>query len=157
VFAFDASGDPVDAWSTLGGAISLARAELGALLEIEPNDMKPLDHQRVTVPFARGSIWYAPADRSRPADATLWVVKLGVPDGAPWDVRAYARSSPSFPTDGTLHQLYGADQLEAYRALGEYATQQMLTRYLMEQQPVPAPDPPPVPHSMDTQGLTVAA
>ncbi len=132
VLAFDASGDPVDQWSTIGGAISLARTELGAHVEIDPDHMQPLDSQRVGVPFARGDIWYAPVDRSRPPDATLWVAKLGIPKRAPWDVRAYARRSPSFPTDSTLHQLYGADQLEAYRALGEYSTQQMLARICAE-------------------------
>ncbi|MEN3304349.1 MAG: hypothetical protein V7603_551 [Micromonosporaceae bacterium] len=134
VFAFDASGDPVDQWSTIGGAISLARTELGAHVEITPGDMQPLDGQRVRVPFARGNIWYAPVDLDRPPDAMLWLTKLGVPEGAPWDVCAYARQSPSFPTDGTLNQLYGADQLEAYRALGDYSTQQMLTRYLAERE-----------------------
>jgi len=133
VLAFDASGDPVDQWSTIGGAISLARTELGAHIEIDPEQMQPLDNQRVSTPFARGDIWYAPVNRSQPPNATLWIVKLGIPDHAPWDVRAYAQRSPSFPTDSTLHQIYGADQLEAYRALGEYSTQQMLAQISAEE------------------------
>jgi hypothetical protein len=56
----------------------------------------------------------------------MWVTKLGIPDGAPWDVQAYAKRFTTFPNDPTIQQLYGGEQLEAYRALGHYSTERML-------------------------------
>jgi hypothetical protein len=129
IFAFDASGDPVDRWSTLGTAVALARTELGAHVELRPTDMKPTGRQYVTTPFVRGDVWYAPVDLTRPPDATLWVTKLGVRPDAPWDVRAYAERFPEFPSDPTFFQLYGDEQFEAYRMLGRDATDQMLREY----------------------------
>jgi Patatin-like phospholipase len=132
LLAFDASGDRVDRWSTLGEAIALARSELGVRVEIDPRRMRAIDSQHVHAPFVRGDIWYPPLDPSqpldpnRPPDATLWVTKLGVADQAPWDVQAYAQRFPSFPCDPTIQQLYGDEQLEAYRALGQASTELML-------------------------------
>jgi len=126
MFAFDASGDRVDRWSTIGQALALARSELGVRVEIDPRQMGTVDGQHVHSPFVRGDIWYAPLDPSRPPDATLWVTKLGIPDQAPWDVRAYAQRFGSFPCDPTIQQLYGDEQLEAYRALGHSSTKLML-------------------------------
>src|SRR4029079_6089619 len=39
VFVFDASGDSVTSWNTLGEAIALARSELGVEIDIEPEKM----------------------------------------------------------------------------------------------------------------------
>jgi hypothetical protein len=130
LFAFDASGDRVDRWSTLGQALALARSELGARVEVDPRQMGAIDGQHVHTPFVRGDIWYAPLDPDRPPDATLWLTKLGVPDQVPWDVQAYAQRFGSFPCDPTIQQLYGDEQLEAYRALGQSSTKLMLAQSL---------------------------
>ncbi len=130
LFAFDASGDRVDRWNTIGEAIALARSELGVRVEIDPRRMRASDGQHVHTPYARGDIWYTPLDPSRPPDATLWVTKLGVSDQVPWDVQAYAQRFGSFPCDPTIQQLYGDEQLEAYRALGQASTNLMLAESL---------------------------
>ncbi|GIJ44068.1 hypothetical protein Val02_09540 [Virgisporangium aliadipatigenens] len=142
ILAFDGSGDPVDRWSTIGGALALARSELGVHVEIDPASMKPVDRQFVERPYVRGKVWYPPVDRDRDADATLWVTKLGVTERSPWDVRAYARRFPDFPCDATVHQLYGGEQLEAYRALGHDSTTQMLEAMTDEPAPAAATGPP---------------
>jgi hypothetical protein len=140
VFAFDASGDAVDSWSTIGEAVGLARTELGVHVELDPTEMHPQRDNYVRTPYARGQVWYPPVDRHRPADATLWVAKLGVTEAAPWDVRAYAAGSARFPCDPTFEQLYGGQQLEAYRALGQASTEQLLDAFRQEQA-APAPIP----------------
>ena len=53
-----------------------------------------------------------------PAAGNIWVCKLGVWEGAPWDVRAYAASHPAYPCDPTLQQLYDGAEFEAYQELG---------------------------------------
>ncbi|MDQ6651016.1 MAG: hypothetical protein M3Z02_12995 [Actinomycetota bacterium] len=126
IYAFDASGDPVGRWSSIGQAIALAREDLGVEVRVNPEAMKALDDQYVETPYVDGEVWYPPVDTSRPADAKLWITKLGVGSTAPWDVRSYARRFGTFPTDSTFHQVYGDEQFEAYRALGEWSANQML-------------------------------
>jgi hypothetical protein len=46
-----------------------------------------------------------------------------VPPDGPWDVLNFAERHASFPADPTLDQLYDADRVEAYRALGEFAAE----------------------------------
>jgi hypothetical protein len=71
VLAFDASGDRVDRWSTLGQAIALARSELGVRVEIDPRQMEAIDDQHVHTPFVRGDIWYArPGPPDRPSGSS---------------------------------------------------------------------------------------
>jgi len=126
IYAFDASGDAVGRWSTIGQAMALAREDLGVEIRVNPDAMKALDSQYVETPYVEGDVWYPPVDTSRPADAKLWITKLGVGSKAPWDVRSYAGRFDTFPTDSTFHQVYGDEQFEAYRALGEWSAGQML-------------------------------
>jgi hypothetical protein len=57
-------------------------------------------------------------DGPLPAAGNIWVLKLGVWNGAPWDVRAYAAGHPAYPCDPTLQQLYDGAEFEAYQELG---------------------------------------
>ena len=59
-----------------------------------------------------------PARPGLPPDGDIWVCKLGWWTDAPWDVLAYARHHPSFPSDSTLDQLNDPAEFEAYRQLG---------------------------------------
>jgi len=128
LFVFDASGDRVTSWNTLGEAIALARTEVGVEIDISPEKM--VENGQVVRPWATGTFTYTwddtPAGTS-PRTGTLHLCKLGVWPGAPWDVKAYAARHPTFPTDATIQQLYDDEEFEAYRALGYAATQAMLT------------------------------
>jgi hypothetical protein len=66
-----------------------------------------LNHQEPAIP-----------DGPLPAAGNIWVLKLGVWNGAPWDVRAYAAGHPAYPCDPTLQQLYDGAEFEAYQELG---------------------------------------
>jgi hypothetical protein len=132
VFVFDASGDAVTSWNTLGEAIALARSELGVEIDIEPEKMVRDGH--VVQPYVHGTFTYT-WDEDRP-HGIIHLVKLGVWPGAPWDVQAYASRHPTFPCDSTIQQMYDDEEFEAYRALGRAATHSMLESF------VPVPDAP---------------
>jgi hypothetical protein len=126
LFVFDASGDAVTSWNTLGEAIALARAELGVEIDIEPEKMVRDGH--VVQPYVHGTFTYT-WDDDRP-HGIIHLVKLGVWQGAPWDVQAYASRHPNFPCDSTIQQMYDDEEFEAYRALGRAATHSMLESYV---------------------------
>ncbi len=135
VFCIDAAGDSVTTFHTLGEAIALARAELGVDVRIMPEtDMAPApdeeqhpggpDHKPwVTKAYCCGTIHYP--DRTEPGH--LVYIKAGVPADGPWDVKNYAEEHTLFPTDPTSDQLFDAERVEAYRALGEFVTEGAVT------------------------------
>ncbi len=125
VYAFDASGDSVTTWNTLGQALSLARSDCGVEVDIDPKEM--VEDGTLARPWVKGTFTYTWDEPNRPPrEGTLYLCKLGVWADAPWDVRAYAMRHPTFPTDSTLQQLYDDEEFEAYRALGQAAAHTML-------------------------------
>ncbi len=125
IVVLDASGDKVDSWFTLGGAIALARADAGVEIKLNPTTMcaPGLASGQVLRPWAYGTFTrpYPGPGSSLPGQGQIWVCKLGWWDDAPWDVLAYARSHQTFPCDSTLEQLYDAVEFEAYHQLGAAA------------------------------------
>jgi hypothetical protein len=126
IWCIDASGDKVDTFSTLGGALQTAQAELQVSVRIDPQkDMDPQaakagrSPQFVAKPFCVGQITYADG-----TTGTLIHVKAGVPTNAPLSVQSYALQHQNFPCDSTLDQLYDADRFDAYRELGAFSVQQ---------------------------------
>jgi hypothetical protein len=120
IVVLDASGDKADTWSTLGGAIALARVDAGVAIELNPTTMRGpgLASGQVIHPWVHGTFTRPQPESGLPQQGQIWVCKLGWWDGAPWDVLAYARSHPTFPCDSTLEQLYDAAEFEAYHELG---------------------------------------
>lgn len=139
IWCIDASGDQIDTFDTLGGALRQAESELQVHIDIEPfKDMAPTDTtpsldgvRYVKSPYCSGTVHY-PSTSGRygddPFTGTLHYVKLGVPRHAPWSVRSYASSHAAFPCDPTLDQLYDADRFEAYRELGAYSVDQAISQ-----------------------------
>ena len=123
IVVLDASGDKVNTWSTLGGAIGLARADAGVDIELNPTTMcaPGLAPGQVVRPWAYGTFSRPCAAPDLPRTGEIWVCKLGWWNDAPWDVLAYAKSHPTFPCDSTLEQLYDAVEFEAYHQLGAAA------------------------------------
>jgi hypothetical protein len=97
VLVFDASGDGVTTWSTLGEAIALARAELGVEIDIAPETM--VREGAVVQPWAKGTFTYT-WDDTQPGTprrgGNLYLCKLGVWPDAPWDVKATPRGTRRF-------------------------------------------------------------
>ena len=102
IVVLDASGDKANTWSTLGGAIALARADAGVEIELDPTTMttrraRPGPGPGRASPWAHGTFSRPQPVPGLPAQGEIWVCKLGWWAGAPWDVRAYAKSHSHLP------------------------------------------------------------
>jgi hypothetical protein len=122
IIVLDASGDKPDTWFTLGGAMALARTDAGVEIDLDPTTMvrggRKLAPGQVVRPWAHGRFYRPQGVEGLPTQGDIWVCKLGWWSGAPWDVLAYARGHSTYPCDGTLEQLYNADEFGAYHQLG---------------------------------------
>lgn len=141
LIVLDASGDHPDRWSTIGGAIALARADAGYTVDLDPSQMRPevpaLAAGEVRQPWVHGTF----KGRGGVSPGHLWVTKLGWWHDSSWDVRAYAAAHPSYPCDSTAQQLYDADEFEAYRALGYQAVEAAITQGRLQPEPSRAHPP----------------
>jgi hypothetical protein len=143
IYCFDATGDKVDTFTTVGQALAIARTELDVKIDIDLGQDDPLDEPIVEGGASRKVKKATEKKRRDPREAShdhwwgiiqypngvkgkLVVVKLAVTDDAPWHVRAYAAADPQFPCHGTLDQLFDHEKFEAYRALGESSCEHAL-------------------------------
>jgi hypothetical protein len=139
IVVFDGSGDPPESWATFGQAVETARTDLGVEVDLDPTTMRPAaGSNRAPTLVVEGTCTYPTGVR-----ATLWLCKLALPEKAEasWDVFAWAGGHRDFPHDSTAQQLYGDQEFEAYRRLGEVAARMALALIDMT---VPAlTEPPP--------------
>jgi hypothetical protein len=137
----DASGDPTHRWSTIGGAIALARVDAGVTVALDPSQMLPAAGQSAKKPtLAAGEVRQPWIDgnfqgRGGVPQGRLWVAKLGWWHDSSWDIRAYAAAHPRYPCDSTAQQLYDADEFEAYRTLGYQAVKAAVTQGHLQLEP----------------------
>ena len=167
IYCFDAAGDRVDTFNTLGSAIEIARVDLNVEVQLDPAaaflpvkegvktsrwstapKLSPKDH-------LVGDVVYRRPDGSTVRGAIVYA-KAAVVADAPWDVRAFQERNPVFPNHSTALQLFDEATFEAYRALGEFTARRAageLATYLDARkgeagQPgggtLPAPSPVPV-------------
>ncbi len=145
IWCLDASGDQINTFDTIGGALALAASELGVETSIDPKAQmapivpKPTDGSPwfVRSPFATDTFKYADGTEGR-----LIIVKAGVPTNAPWSIRAYQAQHSKFPCDPTLDQLFDGDRFDAYRELGRFSAGEALKAVNPDGTAVP---PPPAP------------
>ncbi|MFN2388805.1 MAG: patatin-like phospholipase family protein [Actinomycetota bacterium] len=121
IYCFDASGDAVDTFNTLGEAIALARSDLMVDVRIEPECLAPRTGSDLSpVTCAVGSFRYPGSGSQQGVEGELVFVKASVTPDAPWDLRAFRRKDPRFPGHSTIDQLFTDQKLESYRALGSH-------------------------------------
>ncbi|MGH2805725.1 MAG: patatin-like phospholipase family protein [Actinomycetota bacterium] len=125
IYCFDASGDEVDTFHTLGQAMAIARVDLLVDIDIEPKAMAPDEKTGYSgTDHVVGSFIYPDGTTGK-----LIFVKAAVTKDAPWDVRAFQEKDPRFPTHSTADQLFDEGQFEAYRALGEHSTSRAVAAF----------------------------
>jgi hypothetical protein len=125
IYCFDASGDEVDTFHTLGQAMAIARIDLLVDIEIEPKAMVPDEKTGYAgTDHVVGSFTYPDGTKGE-----LIFIKAAVTKDAPWDVRAYQEKDKRFPTHSTADQLFDEGQFEAYRALGEHSTRRAVAAF----------------------------
>jgi hypothetical protein len=119
ILCFDAAGDDVDEFHTLGNAIALARSDLGVEIEINLAPLKPDKETGFSqTDHVTGSIRYPNG-----ATGVLVFAKATLPQDAPQDVIAFREIDPKFPTHPTTDQFFNEAKFESYRALGSHAAQ----------------------------------
>ncbi|MDH5224570.1 MAG: patatin-like phospholipase family protein [Actinomycetota bacterium] len=125
IYCFDASGDQVDTFFTLGEAVAIARSELGVEIRLDPTALRATaDEQPVrgqpwsTTDVEVGSFEYPPDANMRRMPGRIIYTKAVVTPDATWDVKAYGEKDETFPTLGTANQLFTEERFDAYRELG---------------------------------------
>ncbi len=125
VYCFDASGDGLRTFHTLGEAVALARTELGIEIDIDPAALLPPDDAAPPplspVCTAVGTFRYPDLYGTR---GVLVYVKATPTEDLPWDVRDYGVKDARFPFHSTGDQVFDHQQFEAYHALGRDAGEQ---------------------------------
>jgi hypothetical protein len=113
IYVIDGTGDTPPVWTTLGHAISLARADLGVEIELDALPPEPDDDGVVETNVVTCTVVYPDGIKGR-----LVIGKLARPQFATYDIVTYGHEDRSFPNKSTADQLYGDIEFESYRKLG---------------------------------------
>jgi hypothetical protein len=131
IFCFDASGDSVDTFNTLGEAVALARTEVQVDVEIEPEDLKPEAETGLSpTDHTIGTFRYLNTKCRQNDDGLLVFAKAAVTADAPWDVRAFGKADKRFPNHSTFDQLFDDQKFESYRALGAHTARRAIRTWM---------------------------
>jgi hypothetical protein len=128
IVASDAGQDPKHDFEDLGNAVRKIRIDFGVPITFEtPIRILPRASEGgAGLAVALGRIGYDAVDKDA---APGWLVyikpTLLAPQGPPYDVVSYARSSSLFPHESTNDQWFSEGQFESYRALGESLGRQL--------------------------------
>ena len=134
IYCIDASGDNPPAATTLAQALTLAYEELGVVTTLEgstwssftmgggealePKDpLAALSARLSRTGIIRGTFRY-PDAVGVAGEGRLVVAKSSLWSTLPYEVLAYAQSTPTFPRDSTGDQFFDDRQYAAYTALG---------------------------------------
>jgi len=128
IVVVDAGADPKYAYFDLGHTLEMAFIDLGVQVRFEPGISTKI---KTLSPFAAiAEITYPPdAEAELPrSKGKLIYIKPWLPTTAPIELLAYKRVKPNFPHEPTEDQFFTESDFESYRRLGEYLTNDMLTR-----------------------------
>lgn len=137
IYCVDASGDSPPAASTLAGALTLAKQELGVETTLDddtwstatagsgkplsPEDpLKALSARLSETGIITGKFSYPDCGPSRGTTGLLVVAKAALWPALPYPLMAYAQDTPIFPHDSTADQWFDDHQYAAYTELGQY-------------------------------------
>jgi hypothetical protein len=136
VYCIDASGGRSPIPTALAEAMNLAYEELGVTIELHHPERLTVGSGKASSSESEGStddlkdrlsedcvitgdITYPDlGGRLKKLPGRLVVAKALLTDDTPFDVKAYARSHPGFPSDSTADQWFSVTQFDAYHALG---------------------------------------
>jgi len=143
IIVCDATADPDFKFVDLANAIQKVRADFGAIIDIDAEQLATLTPQshdatnkgsRTPATASRGYL-IAPIryslrvgqdpDSGRDV-GTLILLKATAFKGSPADLFSYRREHPEFPNQATLDQFFDEKQFDSYRELGYVTAHQML-------------------------------
>jgi len=141
IIVCDAGADPDFKFTDLANAIQKVRADFGAIIDIDAEQLATLVPQpqgaveKQAGATAQRGYLMAPIRYSVPIDqapelgrevGTLILLKATAFKGEPADVFSYRREHPEFPDQSTLDQFFDEKQFDSYRELGYITADQML-------------------------------
>jgi hypothetical protein len=113
ILCFDASLDANGEALDIGRAIALARADLGAEIELDPTPTLNDGTGSSAAMVASGRVRYPDG-----TVASLVLARAALTGTATWDLRSFAKRDRLFPNHSTRQQLFTDEQFQAYRSLG---------------------------------------
>ncbi|MFI5007969.1 MAG: hypothetical protein ACHQKZ_11040 [Solirubrobacterales bacterium] len=127
ILASDAGQDPGHDFEDLGNLIRKVRIDFGIPIEFaQPIRILARGAEGPGLLCAMARIRYDLVDRETPPGRLLYLKPTLLSEPLPpYDVFAYARSSPTFPHETTLDQFFTEAQFESYRALGRHLASQL--------------------------------
>jgi hypothetical protein len=143
IIVCDATADPAFKFTDLANAIQKVRADFGAIVDIDAEQLATLTPQsqdaaskgdRALASASRGYL-IAPIRYSLRVGqdpyggrevGTLILLKATAFKGSPADLFSYRREHPEFPNQATLDQFFDEKQFDSYRELGYVTAYQVL-------------------------------
>lgn len=143
IIVCDATADPAFKFTDLANAIQKVRADFGAIVDIDAEQLATLTPQsqdaaskgdRALASASRGyliapirySLRVGQDPYSGREVGTLILLKATAFKGSPADLFSYRREHPEFPNQATLDQFFDEKQFDSYRELGYVAAYQVL-------------------------------
>lgn len=140
IVAVDAAHDPEYRFEDLENAVRKARVDLGAVIDIHPEVLRPNKEGRSSQRHAVGSITYGDGSSGK-----LVYIKPVLRGTEPLDIKGYARGSSrsghAFPQQPTSDQFFDEAQFESYRRLGELTVEEVLVSGKWPDRPAVDPEP----------------
>lgn len=130
VIAVDGECDPDHQFHGLLTLVRMAAIDLGVTIDPNLQDLRPATDGLCGSHFVVADIRYP--DAQAPTGILLYV-KLSMTGNETQYLRQYRREHPAFPHESTAQQLFGEQQWEAYRALGEHVGQSLFADYLLDE------------------------
>lgn len=122
IYVLDASADREDSFEALGHAIATARMDLDVDVTFDPRTMKKVEEGRAKAAWGHGTACH----RVDGTITDIYLAKVVLVEGLPWDIETYLGRNPTFPRTSTGNQLYGEWDFEAYRELGRQLVHRLL-------------------------------
>ena len=118
VVAVDATENANATSDNLGILVRLARIDLGIriVLDTAPLTLQEPEHLSRTHVII-GEIYYDDVHINATTGILVYI-RASMTGDEPSDVQQYANNHPEFPRQSIVHQFYGEEQFESYRALG---------------------------------------
>lgn len=130
IIVCDGGADPDFTFSDLANAMEKVRADFGALIMIDTNDLRPLTPKRCDdpdgAPCAERGYLVATIKYADNSEGTLIYLTTTFFAGVTADLYGYKKEHPAFPDEPTSDQFFDEKQFEAYRELGFQAAWSMM-------------------------------
>ena len=127
IVVIDAGADEEYVFEDLGNAVRKIRIDLGIPIKVEAKGLYPRKHVKDNPKYcAVGEIDYTAVDGGTVKGSFLYIKPAFYERNEPRDVYNYAKTSDTFPHESTGDQWFSESQFESYRALGDFALEEIL-------------------------------